>query len=166
MVGIDSSPTLIGLADEAGGYEQLVCADAAALPFEAGEFGLAVAYMSLQDVDDLDRVVAQARVLEPAGRLCIAIPHPLNRGAGALDDYFEERRFAEEFGRDGLRMTFERIDRPLEAYTRALSRAGFLIEQLREPRATAAAVAAAPRLARAAKRPCFLHLRCALAADR
>jgi hypothetical protein len=120
--------------------------------------------MSLHDMDDLTGAVTQiARVLETGGRLCLAIVHPLNRAPEALDDYFAEHRFADELDLDGLRMTFESIDRPLEAYTRALSRAGFLIEELREPKPTAAALAAAPRLAEAAKRPYFLHVRCVLA---
>jgi len=163
VVGIDSSPTLLELAREAGGYEQLVCGDASALPWEAGTFDLAIAYMSLQDVDDLRGAVDEvARVLEPGGRLCLAIVHPLNRPPAALEEYFEEHRFAEEVERDGLSMTFESIDRPLETYTRALSDAGFLIEQLREPRATEAALDQELRLAKAAKRPYFLHMRCAL----
>jgi hypothetical protein len=101
-------------------------------------------------------------VLEAGGSLCLAIVHPLNRAPEALDDYFAEHRFAEELELDGLHMTFEGIDRPLEAYTRALSHVGFLIEELREPRPTAA-LAAASRLAKAAKRPYFLHMRCVLA---
>jgi SAM-dependent methyltransferase len=163
VVGIDSSPTLLELAREAGGYEELVCGDAAELPWAATSFDLAIAYMSLQDVNDLRGALAEiARVLEPGGRLCLAIVHPLNRPPDALEDYFEEHRFAEEFERDGLRMTFESVDRPLEAYTRALSDAGFLIEQLREPRPTEALLEQEPRLAKSAKRPYFLHMRCAL----
>ena len=63
-------------------------------------------------------------------------------------------------------MTFESIHRPLETYARALTGAGFLIEQLQEPKPTAAALASAPRLIRATKRPYFLHMRCVLAAGR
>ena len=101
-------------------------------------------------------------MLEPGGRLCLAIVHPLNRPPEALEDYFEEHRFAESFERDGLSMTFESIDRPLEAYTHALADVGFIIEQLREPRPSVAVLAEAPALAKAAKRPYFLHIRCAL----
>jgi SAM-dependent methyltransferase len=163
LAGIDSSPTLAGLAREAGGYEELVCGDATKLPWEAESFDLAVAFMSLHDMDDVTGAVAEAaRVLEAGGSLCLAIVHPLNRAPEALDDYFVEHRFAEELELDGLHMTFEGIDRPLEAYTRALSHVGFLIEELREPRPTAA-LAAASRLAKAAKRPYFLHMRCVLA---
>jgi SAM-dependent methyltransferase len=113
-------------------------------------------------MDDMTGAVTEiARVLEPGGRLCLAIVHPLNRAPKALDNYFAEQRFA-ELEVDGLHMTFEGIDRPLEAYTRALSGVGFLIEELREPKPTTAALAAAPRLAKAARRPYFLHVRCVL----
>jgi SAM-dependent methyltransferase len=163
LAGIDSSPTLVGLAREAGGYEELVCGDAATLPWDAQSFDLALAFMSLHDMDDLTGTVAEiARVLEPGGTFCLAIVHPLNRAPEALDNYFDEHRFSEELELDGLHMTFEGIDRPLEAYPRALSRVRFLIEELREPRPTTAALAAAPTLAMAAKRPYFLHMRCVL----
>ncbi len=161
VAGIDSSPTLLELAREAGGYEELVCGDAAALPWVEHAFDLAIAYMSLQDVDDLRAAVGEiARVVELGGRLCLAIVHPLNRPAEALADYFDEHRFAERFERDGLSMTFESIDRPLEAYTRTLARAGFLIEELREPRPSSATLDDEPRLTKARKRPYFLHMRC------
>jgi SAM-dependent methyltransferase len=164
LAGIDSSPTLVGLAREARGYEEIVCGDAAALPWKPESFDLALAFMSLHDIDALADTVSEiARVLVPGGRFCLAIVHPLNRAPAALDDYFVEHRFAEELEVDGLHMTFEGIDRPLEAYTRSLSRAGFLVEELREPKPTTAALAAAPRLAAAARRPYFLHMRCVLA---
>lgn len=166
VAGIDSSPTLVELAREAGGFEELVHGDAAQLPWEAQSFDLALAFMSLHDMDDLVGAVAEiARVLEPGGRFCLAIVHPLNRPLQALDDYFVEHRFAEDLEHDGRHMTFEGLDRPLEAYPRALSGAGLLIEELREPRPTSAALASAPALAKAAKRPYFLHMRCVLAHD-
>lgn len=163
MTGIDSSPTLVALAREAGGYEELRCGDAATLPWPDEAFDLTLAYMSLHDIENLRGAVEEiARVLAPGGRLCLAIVHPLKRAPEAVHDYFVERRFADELERDGLRMTFESIDRPLDAYTRALTNAAFLIEELREPAPTPAAVASAPRLARAAQRPYFLHMRCVL----
>ena len=94
--------------------------------------------------------------------LCIAIIHPLNRPAEHLDDYFSEQRLAETITRSGLTMTFEGIERPLESYTRALSENGFVIDELREPRADAATVERIPDLALAANKPYFLHLRCRL----
>lgn len=108
---------------------ELVCGDAAELPWDDNTFDLAVAYMSLHDMDDMTAAVGEiARVLESGGHLCLAIVHPLNRTPEALDDYFTERRFAEDLERDGLRMTFEGIDRLLESYPRALADAGFVIE--------------------------------------
>ncbi len=163
VVGVDSSRTLANRASEAGGYEKVVCGDAAALPWPADEFDLAVAFMSLHDMPHPAGVIREiARVLEPGGVLCIAIVHPLNRPAEHFDDYFSEQRATEVITRNGLEMTFDGIDRPLESYTRALSDNGFVIEELREPRASATAVQRARELAPAAKKPYFLHLRCRL----
>jgi SAM-dependent methyltransferase len=167
VAGIDSSPTLVARAREAGGYEEIVCADASVLPWPEDHFDVVVAFMSLHDMPEPARVISEiARVLEPDGVLCIAIVHPLNRPADQLEDYFGEQRFSEPVTRRGLTMTFEGIDRPLESYTRALSENGFVIYDLREPRATAAAVERAPELAPAAKKPFFLHLRCRLLVSR
>jgi SAM-dependent methyltransferase len=161
LVGLDSSPTLAALARDAGSYERVLDADAGAIPLADGAVDLVVAFMSLHDMDDPARAISEcARVLEPGGRLCISIVHPLNRPDNGLDNYFEHQYVAVPVEANGLTMTFEAIDRPLEYYTRALERAGFVIEALREPCPDAAAVEAEPRLARAASRPFFLHLRC------
>jgi SAM-dependent methyltransferase len=161
--GIDSSPTLAARAREAGGYEEVMCADAAALPWPADAFDLAVAFMSLHDMAEPAAAIGEiARVLEPGGVLCLALVHPLNRPAEHFEDYFSEQRYSEPITRNGLTMTFEGVDRPLESYTRALSEGRFVIEELREPRASAAAIARAPQLAPAACRPYFLHMRCGL----
>jgi SAM-dependent methyltransferase len=163
VFGIDSSRTLATHAADAGGYQQVVCGDAAALPWPSNWFDLAIAFMSLHDMPNPGSVIAEiGRVLEPGGLLCIAIVHPLNRCAQALTDYFAESRFSEVVTRRGLTMNFEGIDRPLETDTGALSGAGFVIEELREPQAAAAAVAEAPELAPATRKPFFLHLRCRL----
>jgi SAM-dependent methyltransferase len=159
VVGIDSSPTLVSLARSAGGYDEVVCGSAPAMPFADGFADLAVAFMSIHDMDDPAAAIAEiGRVLEPGGMLCLAIVHPLNRPRDALEDYFAAQRVVETVERDGLAMTFEAIDRPLEAYTEALTAAGFVIEALREPRAEG--VAADSPLAPAARRPYFLHMRC------
>lgn len=160
LVGLDSSPTLAALARDGGGYERVLDADGAAIPLDDGSVDLVVAFMSLQDMDDPTRAIAEcARVLQPGGSLCAAIVHPLNRPEDGLAHYFEHRRVAVPVERDGKTMTFEAIDRPLEFYTRALEAAGFVIEALREPRPDRATVAAVPALAPAALRPFFLHFR-------
>jgi RimJ/RimL family protein N-acetyltransferase/2-polyprenyl-3-methyl-5-hydroxy-6-metoxy-1,4-benzoquinol methylase len=163
VTGIDSSRTLATAARELGGYDEIVIGDAARLPWPANHFDLAVAFMTLHDMPRPATVIREvARVLEPSGLFCLAIIHPLNRPTEAIADYFSERRFSEVVSRNGIEMTFDGIDRPLQNYTLALTQAGFVIEDLREPRATPAAVASAPDLAPAGGRPFFLHQRCRL----
>jgi SAM-dependent methyltransferase len=164
VVGIDSSPTLVDSAREAGGYAELVCGDAASLPWHEDTFDLAVAYMSLQDMPDPEPAIAEAaRVLGPGSTLVIAITHPLNRADADLERYFEVLRFHEEVARDGLRMTFDGVDRPLSGYTEALSTHGFVIDRLTEPKPSAQDCLADESLVSAAARPFFLHMRCYLA---
>jgi len=163
VLGVDSSPTLAALAREAGGYEEVVCANASALPRPKDYCDLAIAFMSLQDMEDPAAAIAEiARVLEPGGCLCLAIVHPLNRPPEGIDDYFSEHRVATRVARDGLEMTCESIDRPFQTYTRALASAGFVIEDLREPQATSTQAAKQTSLDRAARRPYFMHMRCRL----
>ncbi len=168
--GVDGSATLVALAREASPELDFAVADAAALPFADGEADLVVAYMSLQDVDDLGGAVREAaRVLEPGGRLCAAIVHPLNSaGAFASDDvaspfvvedsYLATRRYEDEIESEGLKMTFASEHRPLEAYSRALEAAGFAIEAIREP-AVPPGSWDARREARWGRIPMFLYLR-------
>jgi ubiquinone/menaquinone biosynthesis C-methylase UbiE len=59
-------------------------ADAAALPLDDASADLAIAFMSLHDIDAMSAAVREiARVLEPGGRLCLASVHPIN-SAGRL----------------------------------------------------------------------------------
>jgi hypothetical protein len=53
-------------------------------------------------------------------------------------------------------------ERPLGHYTRALSSAGFVIEDLREPHPSAEVIAGWPRLAPAVRRPWSLLIRARL----
>lgn len=84
VVGIDTSPTLLGLAREAGGYEELVCGDAAALPWQVATFDLAIAYMSLQDVDDLTSQVARHGSSQGPHSLLAAYPSSKLRTTSSL----------------------------------------------------------------------------------
>jgi SAM-dependent methyltransferase len=173
VIGLDGSPTLIAAAAATDGHQRpYLLADAAHLPLCSASVDLVVAFMSLQDVDDLDGAVAEtARVLEPGGRLCLAIVHPLN-SAGSFDSseadspfripqggsYLHPRRYADTFERAGLAMTFHSQHRPLETYSRALERAGLLIEAIREP-PSPVTPEDSPRTRRWTRIPLFLHLR-------
>ena len=170
IVGIDASPTMLGAAREAAPEIETHLADAAALPFPDGAFDCVVAFMSLQDVDDLEGALREsARVLEPGGRLCVAIVHPINSaGAFESDDpasrfvidgsYLDAFRYVQEIERDGIPMTFVSDHRPLQAYADAIAQAGLLIELLREPAVPDAAMVA-PRSRRWQRVPLFLHAR-------
>lgn len=170
VVAVDASATMLDAAREAAPEMELHRADAAELPFEDASFGLVVAFMSFQDVDDLPRAVKEAaRVVTGGGRLCLAIVHPLN-SAGAFESrtptsrfviqrsYLDESVTDETFERDGLSMRFVSRHRPLEAYTEALATQGLLIERLREPPLPQEGFVGehSPRWRRI---PLFLHLR-------
>ncbi|TQM80028.1 pimeloyl-CoA biosynthesis protein BioC [Saccharothrix saharensis] len=142
VTGIDASPTLLDAARRADPEGRYLAADSADLPFPDDGFDLVIAYNVLMDVDDMPGTVAEVgRVLEPGGRLCLSITHPITDtgsrrdGVFVLDrPYFGRHRFEEEVERDGMRMRFTGWNHPLGAYTAALEDAGLLIEALREPR--------------------------------
>jgi len=147
VAGVDAAPTMVWLAAGHETPEPAVLADAAALPFRDGAFGLVVAYMSLHDMDRMPEAVAEAaRVLDHGGRLVMAIPHPVN-SAGSFQardvdapftiagSYLDPGPADWVLDRSGVRLTFHSEHRPLESYSRALESAGLLIEAIREPRA-------------------------------
>jgi SAM-dependent methyltransferase len=170
VIGIESSPSLVAAARASAPLMDIRLADAAALPLSSASADLAVAFMSLQDVDAMPAAIREvARVLEPAGKLCLAIVHPIN-SAGHFQqpsadasfiikgDYLRSFRYADTVERDGLTMTFHSEHRPLEAYFRALEEGGLLVEALREPGVPEHAnVSEADR--RWQRVPLFLHLR-------
>ena len=147
VVALDRSPTLAHAAashPDAGAAHLI--GDAARLPLADGAADLAVAFMSLQDIDDFAGAISEiGRVLEPGGLLVLAIVHPINSagaftGAGPDGErpfqiggsYLSRRRIVDEVERDGLAMTFASEHRPLEDYARALAAGGLVIEDLRE----------------------------------
>jgi SAM-dependent methyltransferase len=162
VVSVDVSPTMVAAAREADPDGEYVVADAADLPFPAGHADLAVAFMSLMDVDDMARSVRElARVLEPGGRLALAVVHPINSAHELerehpedrlvlTENYFDRRRYSDTIERDDVRMTFESRHWTLEDYFDALLGAGFRIEALRE--------IGDPEHPRWSRYPLFLHL--------
>lgn len=170
VVGIDASPTMIAAAREAAPEMELHLADAAALPFAEASFGLVIAFMSLQDIDDLRGALSEAaRVLAAGGRLCLAVVHPLS-SAGVFTEreadapfviegsYLDERRTDATFERDGLAMRFVSRHAPLETYVEELAASGLLVERLREPRLPEFGFND-PSGGRWRRIPLFLHLR-------
>ena len=171
VIALDSSPRLADLARAADPSMTVLVADAAHLPFDDGSVDLAVAFMSLHDMDNMPGAIAEiARVLTRAGAACIAIVHPIN-SAGTFESdepdarfvidgsYFETRRTRDVLTREGLEMTFSSRHWPLEAYTRACEDAGLLIDALREVGVDDKSVQERPSQARWQRLPLFLHLR-------
>jgi SAM-dependent methyltransferase len=164
VVGIDSSPKVIAAARELSPELEFVEADAADLPIEDESVDLALAFMSLMDIDDMAGAIGEAtRVLEPGGRFAVAVVHPMNSaheydpdGKHPADwlvlteSYFDRRVYRDLIERDGLRMTFESMHWTLEDYFETILGAGLRVEALRE-----IGDSAHPRWSRY---PLFLHL--------
>jgi SAM-dependent methyltransferase len=144
VLAVDRSPTMVRHAREADPLLDVREADAAAVPLEDGAADLVLSFMSLMNTDEVDAAVREAaRLLEPGGRYCIALTHPLNT-AGSFESeepdahfvikgsYFERGEKEVAVERDGLEMTFLDAHRPLQDYFAALEDAGFLVERLRE----------------------------------
>jgi SAM-dependent methyltransferase len=170
IVGVDASPTLVAAARESDPSMDIRLASADALPLGDASADLAIAFMSLHDIDAMPAAVREiARILEPGGRLCLAIVHPIN-SAGTFEssaadapfiitgDYLGAFTYADKAEQGGLSMTFHSRHRPIESYFMALEEAGFLIEALREPRVPDHA-AKSDRSRRWQRLPLFLHLR-------
>jgi ubiquinone/menaquinone biosynthesis C-methylase UbiE len=155
VIGVDASPTLVEAARSGEPPVDAINADAADLPLDDASADLAVAFMALQSVDDLEGAIEEAaRVLEPKGRLCVAVVHPMNSLEEA-PHYFTEHAYAES----SAGFTFHDVHRPLSQYAAALSGAGFVIEELREPIPGPKLLKARPHAERWTRTPCFLHLR-------
>ena len=170
VVGIDRSTTMVENARAADPFIEVIESDAVSLPLEDRCTDLAIAFMSLQDVDDFEGAIREVgRVLEPGGRFCIAIVHPLNsagefhgeQGESPLvisGSYLDPSYYVDSIERDGQAIEFVSAHRPLSAYTEALWAAGFVIERLREPAVPGSAITA-ERQRRWQRFPLFAHLR-------
>ena len=144
IVGVDASSTMLDAAHAADPGIAICRADAAALPLAEGAFDLAVAFMSLQDIDDYEAAIGHlGRVLVPGGRLCLAIVHPINT-AGVFEgeeadspfvirgSYLDRSFHRDDLARGGLEVALVSAHRPLQSYCDASAAAGFTIERLVE----------------------------------
>jgi SAM-dependent methyltransferase len=170
VVAFDGSPALVAAARDFTPSVAAEVADACALPLPDACADLVVAFMVLHDLEDLDGAVREiARVLEPGGRLCMAIVHPMSsagrfEGEGAnaafrIDaDYLTRFDYSDRVERDGLTMVFHSRHHPLSDYFAAMAAAGLAVEALREPPVPDSAVMSAA-LRRRQRVPLFLHMR-------
>lgn len=188
VVAVDISAVFIAHAKEAEASEPLGIdyrvASAVTLPFADAAFDFAVAFMSLMDVPETDRALAEAwRVVKPGGFLQFSITHPcfdtphrrnLRDASGrtyALEvgDYFRDRdgeidewlfKAAPAHAKQGLRkFRIPRFTRTLSYWLNLLTDIGFVLERSEEPRPTDETVADCPDLQDAQVVSYFLHLR-------
>jgi SAM-dependent methyltransferase len=172
-VGIDPTPNQIRVALERAHANGFARAEAAALPFRDGSFDAVVVCLVFEHVDDVDDAVAEiARVLEPGGRFCFFLNHPLLQtpGSGWIDDqvldppeqywrigpYLTEAATVEEV-EHGVHIRF--IHRPLSRYVNALAQHGLLVEWMVEPPPPSGFLALAEEYTEAATVPRLLYLR-------
>jgi SAM-dependent methyltransferase len=153
------------------------------LPFADRTFDFSIAFMSLMDVPDPDRLIAEThRVLKPGGFLQFSICHPCfdtphrrnlrdahgHSYAVEVGDYFRslDGELTEWFfsaaplsAKAGLpKFKIPRFTRTLSQWLNSLLDAGFVLERIEEPRPSDETVLACPNIQDAQVVPYCLHV--------
>jgi SAM-dependent methyltransferase len=173
VVGVEPSWRMLATATARAGGPCYVRAQATALPVADARFDAVVACLVLEHVVALDAALAEvARVLRPAGRLCLFLNHPLLQSPGSgwildsaatppvqywgLRSYLDEHEGVEEVGDDVL-VPF--VHRPLGRYVNALVSNGLHVERMVEPPPPPGFVVRHPAFVAAPGIPRLLYLR-------
>lgn len=166
VVGIDPTKALLAAARRSDPSGRFVEGIAESLPFEDGSFDLIVSYLSLIDVGDADRSIAEmARACRSGGRIVIANLNSFTTAASEgwrkdaqgrslflpLDRYFEERAEWSEWAD----IAIVNWHRPFETYMKALLAQGFRLRKFVEPRPSRRAIEECPTLERGSRVPWF-----------
>lgn len=188
MVGIDISENFVRHATSAEEADPLGIryrrASAVDLPFDESSFDFAVAFMSLMDIPEAGRVLAEVfRVVRPGGFLQFSIEHPcfatphrktIRDGHGRaygreVGGYFREgdgevQEWIFSSVPPGVReelrpLRVPRFTRTLGEWLNLLVDTGFLLERFGEPYPDDEAVRRCPRLQSARVVAFFLHVR-------
>jgi ubiquinone/menaquinone biosynthesis C-methylase UbiE len=189
MFAIDVAPTFVRLAAEMetkeGDAIRYAVASALELPFASGQFDFATAVMSLMDLPDHGLALREIhRVLRPGGFLQFSIMHPCffpshrrllrtpqgNAYAVEVGQYFErvdgriERWLfsaAPPEAKAGLKpFEIPVFHRTLAEWLNAVMQAGFVLEQVAEPRADDDTASRVPAVEDTRLVAYFLHVRC------
>ncbi len=187
MHGVDIAPTFIRHAVAAENADPLGIvfhvADAIFLPFAPGTFDFVTAFMSMMDIPDQARALHEVwRVLRPGGFMQFSISHPcfdpphsrvLREADGTtraieVAGYFDTEEWVDIWWFGTLpREERERVapfrtprfHRTLSEWVEIICRAGLVIEQFGEPRASPELAEAVPYVAVTRVAPLFLHIR-------
>lgn len=189
VTAIDVSEKFIRHAQEAEAAEPLgvryQVASAVQLPFAEDSFDFVVAFMSMMDIPENDRAMAEAfRVLKPDGFFQFSVSHPCSdtphrrnlRDATGKTYAIEVGRYFEQtdgridqwlFGaapreaREGVRpFRVPSFHRTLSEWLNTIISTGFLIERVEEPCAGNETVRECPDMQDTQVMAYFLHIRC------
>jgi SAM-dependent methyltransferase len=171
VIGIDPTFNQIEVARQRGGV--FARAGSVSLPFRDSSFDTVVACLVFEHVRNLDSSLSEiARVLEPGGRFCFFLNHPLLQtpDSGWIDDQFVDP--PEQYWRIGAYLREEErledvekgvfipfIHRPLSRYLNALAANGLYLEFMDEPSPPPGFLLRAPEYVEAATVPRLLYLR-------
>lgn len=135
--GFDLSPGMVALARERLGTDSdLTVADLSErLPYDDDSFDIVVCSLTLHYLEDWAGPLTELRrVLRPAGRFIVSVPHPVVYAFNYRErDYFALTQYSEEFDFEGQNATLTYWHRPLHAVTDAFIEAGFRITVVSEP---------------------------------
>jgi SAM-dependent methyltransferase len=171
VIGIDPTWNCVSVAGRRG--TAVAQAGAASLPFPDESFDAVVACLVFEHIRDVDDAIAEvARVLQPGGRFCFFLNHPLLQtpNSGWIDDQFLDP--PEQYWRIGPYLvedeTIEEVEkdvfipfihRPLSRYINTLAANGLLLEHMDEPAPPSGFLALADEYVAAATIPRLLYLR-------
>ena len=172
VIGIDPTWNCVSVAHDRGGAT-FARAAAAQLPFANASFDAVVACLVFEHIRDVDSAIAEvARVLQPGGRFCFFLNHPLLQtpNSGWIDDQFLDP--PEQYWRIGSYLvedeTLEEVEkdvfipfihRPLSRYVNALAGNGLVVQRMEEPAPPPGFLAKAAEYAAASTIPRLLYLR-------
>ena len=163
VLALDASPKMVQLARQRLGRAVAVRQADLNEPLdfiEAGSFDVVLCALVLDYVKDWERLFTDFhRILVEGGRLVFSVHHPffldLKVAADIEDNYFSIEQVEEDWLAFGLKIPAYR--RSLGAMSSALWGAGFLIEQIVEPKPTEACQRAYPEYyEKLSKHPVFL----------